>query len=222
MFVKTKNSVLKKDTAVSERSRRIVEAASGILQNKGLEGLTIRAVLLRTRLSRRAFYDRFADKDAMVLAVFEYTIRLATSQYRKRVAALADPLARLEFIVRCLVLGQSSARASRRTRNGRRGAAMSREHLRLAESRPGDLQAALSPLLQLIAKQLADGMETGSIRRCDPQRLAALVYNLVATTAQTELLARKPARADWARRVRLASDTWEFCRRAVAESTTST
>jgi hypothetical protein len=40
----------------------------------------------------------------------------------------------------------------------RRGAAMSREHLRLAESRPNELQAALSPLITLITRQLSDGM----------------------------------------------------------------
>ena len=93
---------------------------------------------------------------------------------------------------------------------------MSREHLRLADCRPDDLQAALHPLLSLIAKQLSDGMEVGVVRQCDPQRLAALLYNLVATTAHTELLAQKTARPNWARRVQLAADTWEFCRRAVA------
>ncbi len=51
---------------------------------------------------------------------------------------------------------------------------------------------------------------------CDPQRLATFVYNLVATTAHTELLAQKTRRPDWARRAQLAEDTWEFCRRAVA------
>ncbi len=200
---------------ILERSRQIVDAAYELLQERGLEGLTIRAVLTRTGLSRRAFYERFADKDELVLAVFEHTIQLATRQYTRQVAALADPMARLKLIVTCLVLGRSSLRSTQRS-TGRRGAAMSREHLRLAESRPHDLQAALSPLLSLIAKQLSDGMGTGSIRRCDPHRLAALVYNLVATTAHSELLAQKTARPNWARRVQLAADAWEFCRRAVA------
>ncbi len=201
---------------ILERSRQIVDAAYELLEHEGLEGLTIRAVLTRTGLSRRAFYERFADKDELVLAVFEHTIRMATSQYSKQVETLADPLLRLKLIVTCLLLGRSTPQATRRSETGRRGAAMSREHLRLAHSRPDDLQAALSPLLSLIAKQLSDGMDAGLIRRGDPQRLAALVYNLVATTAHTELLAQKTTRPDWARRAQLAEDTWDFCRRAVA------
>jgi AcrR family transcriptional regulator len=205
---------------ILERSRQIVDAAYELLEEEGLEGLTIRAVLTRTGLSRRAFYERFADKDELVLAVFEHTIRLASSQYSKQVDALADPLLRLKLILTCLVLGQSTPHETRRRDSGRRGAAMSREHLRLAHSRPDDLQAALSPLLSLIAKQLDDGMHSGLIRRCDPNRLAALVYNLVASTAHTELLAQKTARPDWAKRAQLAEDTWEFCRRAVSATAT--
>lgn len=202
---------------ILERSRQIVDAAYELLELEGLEGLTIRAVLTRTGLSRRAFYERFADKDELMLAVFEHTIRMATRQYSKQVEDLADPLQCLKLIVTCLMLGQSAPHVARRGENGRRGAAMSREHLRLADSRPDDLQAALSPLISLIAKQLSDGMDAGLIRRSDPQRLAALVYNLVATTAHTELLTQKTARPDWTRRAQLAEDTWEFCRRAVAE-----
>jgi AcrR family transcriptional regulator len=200
---------------ILERSRQIVDAAYQLLEEKGLEGLTIRAVLKKTRLSRRAFYERFADKDELVLAVFEHTIRMATSHYSEQVKAQTDPIERLKLIITCLVLGKSSLEATDATESGRRGAAMSREHLRLGESRPDDLQAALSPLLTLIAQQLFDGMEAGSVRRCNQQRLAALVYNLVSTTAHTEMLTQKTARPDWARRVQLAGDTWEFCRRAI-------
>jgi AcrR family transcriptional regulator len=200
---------------ILERSRQIVEAAYELLEQKGLEGLTIRAILKRTGLSRRAFYERFADKDELVLAVFEQTIRMAASRYSEQVRGLADPLERLRLIVTCLVLGKSSLEQTDGTESGRRGAAMSREHLRLAESRPDDLQAALSPLLTLLAQQLSDGMEVGSVRHYDPQSLAALVYNLVSTTVHTELLTQKTVRPDWARRVRLANDIWEFCRRAL-------
>jgi hypothetical protein len=90
---------------------------------------------------------------------------------------------------------------------------MSREHLRLAESRPEELQAALRPLISLIAEQLADGMAVGAVRDADPHRLASLVYNLVSTTVHTELLSPVTARAD---REQLAGEIWAFCRQAVA------
>ena len=201
---------------VGERSQQIIDAAYDLLDEAGLEGLTIRAVLARTGLSRRAFYERFSGKDDLVLAVFEQTIRLAAEHFRHQVRDVADPLARLELIVTCIVLGKSAPSEGMREHSDLRGAAMSREHLRLAEARPADLQAALHPLIGLIAEQLSEGMKAGVVREYAPQRLAALVYNLVSTTVHTELLAEESGQSDRSRRVQLAEDIWEFCRRAIA------
>jgi hypothetical protein len=123
---------------------------------------------------------------------------------------------RLRLIVTCVVLGQSTLEGVEKQNSNRRGAAMSREHLRLAESRPADLQAALSPLIALIAQQLASGMKLGMVRSDDAQRLAMLVYNLVSTTVHTELLTHENAQPDRSHRIQLATDIWEFCRRAIA------
>lgn len=200
---------------VLERSRQIVDAAYELIEEEGLEGLTIRAVLKRTGLARRAFYERFAGKDDLVLAVFEQTILLASHHYAEQVAALSDPMERLRLIVTSISMGARSPEADDVAKGSRRAAAMSREHMRLAESRPDDLQAALSPLIGLIARQLSDGMTAGQVRECAPQRLAILVYNLVSTTVHTELLADENVRPDRDRRIALARDLWEFCRRAI-------
>lgn len=197
---------------ILERSRKIVEAAYDLLEEAGLEGLTIRAVLNRTGLSRRAFYERFEGKDDLVLAVFEETIRKAVRFFSERVANMENPLERLRLIVTFIVLGKSIQRG---THNDRRGAALSREHLRLAESRPADLKAALQPLIVLIEQQLADGMRVGVVRQDDPRRLATLLYNLVSTTVHTELLTAENAPVDHATKKQLASDIWEFCRRGI-------
>src|ERR1700724_2877668 len=123
-----------------ERSRKIVQAAYELLEEQGLEGLTIRAVLKRTGLSRRAFYERFEGKDDLVLAVFEHTIRRAASYLTELAGATADPIERLKVIVTSLVFGNLTLAAPEAAQSNRRGAALSREHLRLAESRPADLQ----------------------------------------------------------------------------------
>jgi AcrR family transcriptional regulator len=198
-----------------QRSRQIVDAAYELVEEKGLDGLTIRAILEKTGLSRRAFYERFSGKDDVVLAVFEQTIRLAADHYSEQVAPLPDAMERLKLIVTCIVLGKSSLLEADKEQISHRGAAMSREHLRLAESRPDELQAALSPLLTLIAQLLSDGMKAGLVRDYAPQRLAVLVYNLVSTTVHTELLAHETVKPDRTRRAQLATDIWEFCRRAI-------
>jgi AcrR family transcriptional regulator len=201
------------------RTREIVEIAYGLLERDGLEGLTIRAMLQRTGLARRAFYERFGGKDDLVLAVFEYTIRRAAAHFADQVSRIADPLDQLQLIVTAIALGSAPFETGEGLSSGggagRRGAAMSREHLRLAESRPRELESALRPLLDLIADLLAKGMAAGVIRTTSPATLAMLVYNLVSTTVHAELLAEEPGTADQARRAALANDLWEFCRRAI-------
>jgi AcrR family transcriptional regulator len=213
---RTANRVLESGRdQILERSRKIVQAAYELLEEQGLEGLTIRAVLKRTGLSRRAFYERFEGKDDLVLAVFEHTILRAASYLTEGVITMADPMERLRVIVTSLVVGNLTLEAPETAQSNRRGAALSREHLRLAESRPADLQAALRPLHAVITQHLSDGMQAGCVRDDDPRRMAALVYNLVSTTVHTELLAQESARPDRAHRARLAEDIWEFCRRAI-------
>ena len=193
------------------RTLQIKSAAFDLLAEEGLEGLTIRAVLKRTGLARRAFYERFAGKDDLVLAVFEDTLRRLADILAEKARADASPSETIRNFVFDVVMGEL-----RHGERGidRRGAAFSREHLRLAESRPAELQAALHPVLTLLAEQVAAGIRSGEFRDSDPQLQAALLYNVVSTTAHVEMLADE-GRPDDGRRQRLAEEVWEFCRRAI-------
>lgn len=197
------------------RGDLIVAAAYHLLDEHGLEGLTVRAVLNRTGLNRRAFYERFSGKDDLVLAVFEQTLELLATQCRDHVSTIHDPLERLRFIVTFVVFGSPLAGAEP-VRNIRRNAALCREHMRLAESRPDDLRVALRPLIALMCEQLAAGIESGQVRDRPPERLATLVYNLVSTTVHAETLAQEAGDPERADRTQLADDIWEFCRRGIA------
>lgn len=206
-----------RSAAGAERGRQIVAAAFDLLEEEGLEGLTIRAVLKRTGLARRAFYERFAGKDDLVLAVFEQTLLMAAGYFRAKAEEIGDPLNRLRLVVSSIVIGNATADIDVPFRSsGRRNAALSREHLRLAEARPAELQAALAPLLGLIAEIVAAGIARGQFRACDPALQATLIYNLVSTTVHTEMIAEEGGKADPQRRARLSDEIWEFCRRAIA------
>ena len=54
-----------------DRGANLIDAAYAVLEEGGLDSLTVRAVLQRTGLARRAFYDRFSGKDDLVLAVIQ-------------------------------------------------------------------------------------------------------------------------------------------------------
>jgi AcrR family transcriptional regulator len=200
----------------ADRAGQLAAAAYDLLDEHGLEGLTIRAVLARTGLARRAFYECFAGKDDLVLAVFAQTLKAAAAYFRAAAGKLPRPLDRLRAIVEGIVLGMVHYEQAGFGQSERRSAALSREHLRLAESRPEELQKALSPLLDLIAEQVAAGIADGSIRQCDPALTASLIYNLISTTTHSVLLAEEDARPDEARREMLSNALWDFCRRAIA------
>lgn len=199
-----------------DRGQLLIAAAYQLLAEQGLDGLTIRAVLARTGLARRAFYERFGGKDDLVLAVFGQTLRHASAHYGRMIAATTDPVERLRMIVVAIVLGRGGTDELPDVDSDRRGAALAREHMRLAENRPAELHAALEPLIGLIAAQLAEGMAQGRVRHADADRLAVLVYNLVSTTVQTELLDPDSVSRNREERHVLAGDIWEFCRRAIA------
>lgn len=199
--------------AGGDRTRLLVDAAFELLAEEGLEGLTIRAVLARTGLARRAFYERFTGKDDLVLAVFEQTLLEAARLFRLLVKDLSGPVERLEMIICSIALARATPEL---TSGDRRTAALSREHLRLAEQRPAELQAALAPLLELIAEIVAEGTEASQFRPCDPAIQARLIYNLLSTTVHTQYIAEDSEGPDPSRRQRLADEIWEFCRRALA------
>jgi len=192
---------------VLARSRRFVRAAQQILAEPGGEGLTVRSVLDRTRLSRRAFYERFHGIDDLILAVFEQTFRDGATSIRAQLADIDDPLEGLRFVIETMLLGPGASTSIRFA------VVMSREHLRLAEARPDDLTRALEPITSVIADQLAAGMERGVVRRADAYQLATLVQTLVAATMHASLLSRD-ARPE-TRAEDSAAALWEFCLRAV-------
>lgn len=199
----------------SERLRRraIIAGANALLETEGLDGLTIRAVLKQTGLARRAFYESFAGKDDLVVAVFAETLKEAAAYFGAQMAELPDAFARIRAIVFGLVLGSHSHWGGV---GQRRVTAMVREHIRLAETRPAELESALSPLLAVIADVIATGIRAGQLREGDAALRATLIYNLVASTVHIELLMEESGEPASDRRQRLADEIWEFCRRAIA------
>jgi AcrR family transcriptional regulator len=205
------------DDGENDRTRLLIDAAYDLLDEAGLEGLTIRAVLSRTGLARRAFYERFQGKDDLVLAVFDSSLRSAALQFGEMTRHEASPTEALRLIVSSIVVGQLGHGENGRMKGGAhlRSAALSREHLRLAQSRPAELQAALQPLLDLMAGQVAAGIEKGEFRAAEPHLQARLIYNLVSTTVHTVLLQEEGGAPDLAERETLAVAIWDFCRRAI-------
>lgn len=165
-----------------QRSQRIIRAAHELVAEGGLEAVSLRPLLERSGLSRRAFYDRFQGMDDVLLALFEDTMRTGAEGLAKRVAEVEGALAKIEALVRTMASPEPG---------GRRGRiwvlAMTREHARLAELRPEELREATRPMDRLIAGILAAGMKEGAVREADPDRLAEMLHALVASEVHRNL-----------------------------------
>lgn len=174
--------------AMSGKRALILAAADDLLADQGLDGLTIRAVLARTGLARRAFYDLYSSKDDLVLAMFEQTLANAAQQLSELARGLPAPDKKLTMVIHSIVSTGPTAMAQELARRDRRAAAFSREHLRLAQARPQQLQRAIEPLVDLIRQIIEEGIAQRRWQSPSPERAARFVYNLVSTTVHTETL----------------------------------
>lgn len=197
------------------RSKMFVQAARNILEAEGLSGLTIEALILKTGLSRRSFYERFKGKDDLYLALIEEAILWAVDEFTSGYTENPDSLSCLQRIVESLACGGGTAPAGYEESRDQFAKALSHEHQRLSQVRPQELKLALRPLLSLMAELISQGMAEGVLRRDDPERQAALIYNLVSITMYTEFLLEDDAASDAERRQKLVDDIWGFCLRAI-------
>src|ERR1700681_4567955 len=84
-----------------QRVQRFLDAAVELIDAKGTTEFTIQEVVERSKQSLRGFYEYFAGKDELVLALFEESIREAGEDIQRAVDAHTDPLQRLRaFTVR--------------------------------------------------------------------------------------------------------------------------
>ena len=187
------------------RGHRVVKAARQLVAEAGLESVTLRALLEKTGLSRRAFYQHFQSMDDVLLALFEDTMAIGAARLREQLAEIDNPIAALERLVRAIASGAVSS--SERIYN----LAMTKEHIRLAEHRPGELNAALAPMHELIADLLRRGTKTGAVRETDTVRLAETVHGLISTEVHRNLH-RGADDVDWIDRL------WEFCLSGIGPS----
>jgi len=156
-----------------DRLDRLIAAARDLANETGHAGFTVSQVAARAGVSLKVFYRYFASKDDLLVALLEEDSRLGAAILRERVDAHTDRDARL----RAYVMGVFELL----TLPGALGYAgvLIREHRRLSENRPDELGAALAPITDVFADELAAGAAEGVVGSDDPRRDARLTFTLV-------------------------------------------
>lgn len=167
----------------------IVDAASKSVQDHGVRGLSVAAVLERAQLSTRAFYRHFDSKDQLVAAVFLEMAQAETQRLRSRMANTTDPVeavvawvdGRLE--VAC---GDNSDATMRR---------LSVEAHSKSFSSPEMVAPAYSAILQPLIEELERGLELGVFEDIVPATAAKSIHGVVWAGTQRQWAAHRSDRA---------------------------
>jgi AcrR family transcriptional regulator len=185
------------------RTDRFVAAAMDLMHDQGGIDFTVLEVVERSRMSIRTFYNFFASKDDLLVAVHETILAKNVVPFlRERCAAEPDPRQRIRaYIDGFYELTEDLGPAAR---------AITNHHYRLVETRPQDLERAVQPQLDLVVEIVQDAIDAGAIAEAvDPLKAAQLLYDTVLAAIHARILwseHRVPVTAD---------DLWEFCARGL-------
>lgn len=160
------------------RSSRFLAAALELVEESGRADFTIQTLIDRSNLSLRAFYQHFAGKEELLLALYEN----ATSQFieaiRHEVAAAEGPMEQLEAFCRGFLSRAESSEAIG-------GRVMTIYNLSLEIERPADFAKIWEPHQKLLTKILTACSRAGLVRKdMSPTQLTTVLNSTLIALAQ--------------------------------------
>jgi AcrR family transcriptional regulator len=190
------------------RVQRFLDAAFGLIDEKGTTEFTIQEVIDRSEQSLRGFYQHFDGKDELLLALFEETVAEATDDLRHTVEREHDPVARLRaFTIRLHEWCDPSGRTGMRSTHNRRP--IMDFSVQLAPDHADRLKSAMAPISKLMVELVVAADAAGAIDVDDPREAAAIVQQTVMSSWFGTRLVQSTKQ-------RLSPDAiWRFCLRAL-------
>jgi AcrR family transcriptional regulator len=183
----------------SERSDRFVAATIDLMREKGSTDFTVQDVVDRSKMSIRTFYNFFASKDDLLVAVHE-TVLLTevVPRLRARIEVESDPIQRLRAYIDNLfdlsALTEPVARA------------LTTYYNRLAESRPAELDRAFKPQVDLVVELVENATHAGVLQSdLSTDKAAHLLFHTVLAAVHARILGSGIGGEI------SADDLWQFC-----------
>jgi AcrR family transcriptional regulator len=181
------------------RSDRFVNAALELMQEQGATDFTVQDVVETARMSIRTFYNFFASKDDLLVAVHQTILSdYLFPRLRERCAAEPDPVLRLRAYIEAIYELTSSPQPGAR--------ALTTYHYRLLETRPDELERASAPQVDLIVETIRAAADAGRLRSgIAPEKAAQLVHDTVIAWVHNRILGSEN------RVAATVDELWEFC-----------
>jgi AcrR family transcriptional regulator len=170
-----------------KRVQRFLDAALELMSSDSEREFTVQEVVERSGQSLRSFYQYFAGKHELLLALFEEAVRSTSDHLRTVVAKEADPLAKLHrFVVEYYDLCRPAPR--KRTTKAVTLRALGEFAQQLLSEHPAEAARAFTPLVGLFGEVLDEAGEAGVVRpglrgsRIAGTILEAVMFNVFAST----------------------------------------
>jgi AcrR family transcriptional regulator len=159
----------------------ILDAASRSMDDHGVRGLSVAAVLERAQLSTRAFYRHFESKDQLVAAVFLEIARGETQRLRRKMANTQGPVE----AVAAWIDGRLDVAFDENTEFRLRR--LSLEAHSKAFSSAEMVSPAYNTILEPLVEQLERGLELGAFEDIVPATAAKSIDGVVWAGSQRRL-----------------------------------
>jgi AcrR family transcriptional regulator len=164
-----------------KRVQRFLDAALELMNGASGKDFTVQEVVERSGQSLRSFYQYFAGKYELLLALFEESVRSTADHLRQVVDDETDPLEKLHhFVIEYHRICQPAAKG----RSGKKAAPapvmMAEFAQQLLTTHPKEAARAFVPLVSLFEEVVAEAVAAGVVRDDAAQgRLAGVVLQAV-------------------------------------------
>jgi AcrR family transcriptional regulator len=170
--------------------RVIVAVTSEIVREQGVRGLSVAAVLERTKLSTRAFYRHFGSKDELVAAVFHEMAYAEERRLRRRMAKAADPVE----AVAAWIDGRLDLAFDEKIKSDLRRLSLEAQSQMFAA--PELIQPAYEEMLKPLSEQLHRGLILDVFHDIDPVTDAQAIQGVVWASTERQWAAGDCQRAE--------------------------
>lgn len=169
-----------------KRVQKFLDAATELMESSSGKEFTLQEVIERSGQSLRSFYQYFAGKHELLLALFEDSVRSTAEHLQTLVETETEPMDRLHrFVVEHYKICRPSRRKGAKTLPS---PAMAEFAQQLLTEHPKEASRAFVPMVELLDGLLEDAIDAGAIRG-DLDRghitgilLQAVMFNAFATT----------------------------------------
>ncbi|HLM29876.1 MAG TPA: TetR/AcrR family transcriptional regulator [Acidimicrobiales bacterium] len=173
-----------------ERVQRFLDAAVELMmENDTGKDFTVQDVVERSGQSLRSFYQYFAGKHELLLALFEESVRSTAEHLQQMVDEVDDPFERLHrFVVEHYLMCRPQPRSRSTQKSGPTPAAMAEFGQKLLTEHPKEASRAFVPVVSLFEQLLDEAAAAGAIRSGLQHRavagvaLQAIMFNAFAAT----------------------------------------